>query len=176
MLKIVTAPNPVLNTICTPYSEEDLGSKHLKKFAKQLEKTMYKFDGVGLAAPQVGVTRRIIVVDCTEQSEKHPLILVNPEIVEASNKLETLREGCLSLPGIQVDIERHESVVVSFYDVDGNHLQVSASDLLARCLQHEIDHLNGKTMFESCSVLARVQALQDYEIAKQNGAKPGQVD
>ncbi len=176
MLKVITAPNPVLNTVCGPYAENEFGTSAMRKFAKQLTKTMYKFDGVGLAAPQVGVTKRMIVVDCTDQEPKDPFVLINPEIVEASTSCTPGNEGCLSVPGIQVEISRSDWVRVSYMDIDGNTAEVEAEDLLARCLQHEIDHLNGKTMFESCSPAVRLQALQDYEIAQQKGAKPGEVE
>lgn len=175
MLEVITAPNPVLNTVCQPYTEAELNTSALRKFAKQLTKTMYKFDGVGLAAPQVGITKRMIVVDCTDQDPKDPMVLINPQILQASDKLVSGNEGCLSVPGIQVEIARSEWVRVAYVDLKGNNMEIEADDLLARCLQHEIDHLNGKTMFESCSPVVRLKALQDYEVAKQSGAKPGQV-
>ncbi len=176
MLKIITAPNPLLNTVCDPYAKNEFNTVAMRKFAKQLTKMMYKFEGVGLAAPQVGITKRMIVVDCTDQNPKDPFVLVNPEIVQSSKECSPGGEGCLSLPGIQVEINRHEWVRVSYADLEGNITQVEADGLLARCLQHEIDHLNGKTMFESCSASVRLKALQDYEMAKLNGARPGEVN
>ena len=176
MLKVITAPDPILNTVCAPYGESELGTPSLRKFAKQLTKTMYKFDGVGLAAPQVGITKRIIVVDCTDQKPRDPFVLVNPEIMDSWGNTTHDKEGCLSVPGIQIEIPRTEWVRLSYFDVEGEAFEIETDGLLARCLQHEIDHLNGKTMLESCPPHARLKALQDYEEAKRNGAKPGEVE
>ena len=172
MLKIVTAPDPILNTVCDPCVP---GDKSLKKLARQMEKAMYKNSGVGLAAPQVGVLQRLIVIDCTDQDPKDPTTLVNPEIVETRGEMVRDAEGCLSVPGINVEIERHEWVRVRYFDLDGNECEISGDGLLGRCLQHEIDHLDGKTMLESCGPLERLKALQDYEEAKARGAMPGDV-
>lgn len=172
-MQIVISPNPILRQVCEPC---EVGDKSLKKLAKQMAKTMYKNDGVGLAAPQVGVLKRIIVVDCDIESEtKNPLVLVNPEILEASEELATDDEGCLSCPGISVPITRPASVKVRFFDLDGQEQELEADGLWARCIQHEIDHLDGKTLFESAAPIDRIKALQDYDIALASGAKPGET-
>lgn len=173
MMQVVTAPNPILRQVCEPC---EVGDKGLKKMANEMAKTMYACDGVGLAAPQVGVLKRLIVVDCDVESEKkNPLVLVNPEILETGGEMVTEGEGCLSCPGISVPITRPEFVKVGFYDLDGNECTVEADGLWARCFQHEIDHLDGKTLFESASPIDRIQALQDYEEALASGARPGEV-
>ncbi len=173
-MDIVVAPNPILRQVCEPC---EVGDKGLKKLAKEMAKAMYANNGVGLAAPQVGVLKRLIVVDCDVESEKkNPIVLVNPEIVEQSEESSIEGEGCLSCPGISVPIERSLWVKVSFYDLDGNACTVEADGLWARCFQHEIDHLDGKTLFESAGPVDRLQALQDYETALASGAKPGETD
>ncbi len=172
MLKIIESPDPILNQVCEPCIP---GDKSLKKLAKQMEKAMYANDGVGIAAPQVGVLKRIIVIDVSPEDVRDPLVLVNPEILELSGDPEIEDEGCLSCPGISVPIERQPWARVGFYDLDGERWEVEGDGLLARCLQHEIDHLDGKTLFESASPRERIRALSAYEAAKRAGAKPGQT-
>lgn len=172
-MEIVISPNPILRQVSEPC---EVGDKSLKKLAKQMAKAMYKNDGVGLAAPQVGVLKRIIVVDCDIESEtKNPLVLVNPEVLEASKELATDDEGCLSCPGISVPITRPASVKVRFFDLDGQEQELAADGLWARCIQHEIDHLDGKTLFESAAPIDRIKALQDYDAAMASGARPGET-
>ena len=141
-----------------------------------MAKTMYKNNGCGLAAPQVGVLKRIIVVDCDqEDGEQNPIVMVNPVLVETRGREVVDEEGCLSCPGISVPVRRKEYAVVRYLDLDGEEWMIEGDGLLGRCLQHEIDHLDGKTLFESCDLSARIQALHDYEEAKAAGAKPGET-
>ena len=171
MVSIVLSPDPILNQVCEPC---DLNDKSLKKLAKSMAKAMYKNNGCGLAAPQVGVSKRIIVIDCdVDSEEQNPIVLVNPEIVEYQGEPEVDGEGCLSLPGITVPIARPPWVRVRYYDLDGDLWELEGDGLLGRCLQHEIDHLDGKTMFESCEPAVRIEALKAYELALAAGAKPG---
>lgn len=170
MLKIVTSPDPLLNQVCEPCEP---GDKSLKKLAKQMEKAMYATDGVGIAAPQVGVLKRLIVIDCSPEDVRDPLTLVNPEIIETWGEPEIADEGCLSCPGIQVPIERKPWARVKYYDLKGEQWVIEGDGLLGRCLQHEIDHLNGITLFESASPRERIKALKAYEDARKMGAKPG---
>lgn len=169
MLKIIESPNPLLNQVCEPCEP---GDKSLKRLAKQMAQSMYKSDGVGIAAPQVGVLKRLIVVDCSEDKSEQ-IVLVNPEIIERKGDPETQDEGCLSCPGISIPIERKPWVHVRYYDLKGEQWEIEADGLLGRCLQHEIDHLDGITLFESCKPLVRVRAVAAYEDARKNGAKPG---
>ena len=174
MLNIVTFPDPILRQECEPCEP---GDPSLKRLAKEMAKAMYEYDGVGIAAPQVGVLKRIVVVDCdVESKKKNPMVLVNPVIMETSGDPVTDVEGCLSCPGIGVPIERQPWVRVRYYDVDGELWEIESDGLLGRCLQHEIDHLNGRTLFDSCKPEFRLQALQDYEAAKATCAKPGDVN
>lgn len=171
-LKVVTYPDNTLRQQCEP-CEFPL-DKSLHKLVQKMAKTMYKNNGCGIAAPQVGVTKRLVVIDCDQEDGKqNPIVLVNPEIIETRGKTVEEEEGCLSCPGISVPIRRKEYAVCRYFDLDGNECIIEGDELLGRCLQHETDHLNGKTLFESCDLGARIQALADYEEAKAAGARPG---
>ena len=174
VITIVQSPNPILNAVCEPC---DFGDKSLQKLAKQMIKAMYKNDGCGLAAPQLGVAKRIVVVDCdqSETGEQDPIVLVNPVLVETKGDPVVEGEGCLSCPGISVPIARPPWARVRYFDLDGEEWEIEGDELLGRCLQHELDHLDGITMFERCDPIARIQALRDYELARAAGAKPGET-
>ncbi|MDO4183513.1 MAG: peptide deformylase [Coriobacteriia bacterium] len=170
-MKVVVAPDPGLRTVCEPCV---VGDPSLKKLAKRMAATMYKADGCGLAAPQVGLSKRLIVIDCdVDSEEQNPIALVNPELLELTGDPVEGDEGCLSCPGITVPVARQPWARVRYFDLDGNECEIEGDGLLGRCLQHEIDHLNGITLFEACTPQARLQALQDYAAAKAAGAKPG---
>ncbi len=172
MIDIVQSPNPVLNQVCEPC---DLGDKNLKKLAKQMARAMYKNSGCGLAAPQLGVAKRLVVIDCDEGDEQDPIVLVNPVLVETQGEPVFEGEGCLSCPGISVPIARPPWARVRYFDLEGEEWEIEGDELLGRCLQHELDHLDGITMFERCDPVARIQALRDYELALKAGAKPGET-
>lgn len=172
MLKIVQSPDPLLNQVSEPC---DFGDRSLKKLAKQMERAMYASDGVGIAAPQVGVLKRLIVIDVSPEDVRDPLVLVNPEILKLDGEPETDGEGCLSCPGVTINITRQPWAQVKFYDLDGEEWEIEGDGLLGRCLQHEIDHLNGITLFESASPRERIRALKEYEEARRIGAKPGEI-
>ena len=172
MIKVITSPDPLLNQVCEPCDPKR--DKSLKRLSKQMSHVMYKNNGVGLAAPQVGVLKRIIVIDVDwDDDNKNPLVLINPRIVEKRGEPITDGEGCLSIPGITVPVTRSPWVRVQYEDFDGDLWEIEGDDLLGRCLQHEIDHLDGKTLFESCDAQARLTAVSDYEAAKRAGARPG---
>ena len=180
-MKIVLAPDPVLNTKCEEVQLED---GNIKKLARQMTKALYKFHGVGLAAPQIGELKRIVVIDTeyTEEDEngkraaKNPHVMINPRITNHSEKRVTENEGCLSLPGIQVPIERWEWVEVEAFDENGDEYIYKSDGLFGRCMQHELDHLDGITMFERLDPIMRVKAIEAYQKALAAGAKPGDVD
>lgn len=173
-LNIVQSPNPLLNKVCEPC---DLKDKSLKRLAKQMAKAMYENYGCGLAAPQVGVLKRIIVVDCEwDEDHKNPITLLNPVVVDTWGDDVTDDEGCLSCPGIKVPITRKPWARVHYYDFDGEMWELESDGLLGRCLQHEIDHLDGITLFERAAPRDRIKALAAYEEAKRAGAKPGETD
>ena len=172
-MNIVLSPDPMLRQVCEPCRVED---KSIKKLAKQMAKAMYKNNGCGLAAPQVGVLKRVVVVDCdTASDEKNPIYMINPELVELQGDPIVMGEGCLSCPGITVEIARPPFAKVRFLDLDGEEWTIEGDGLLGRCLQHELDHLDGKTMFEVCDPMTRIEALRAYEVALANGAKPGET-
>ena len=171
---IVTAPDPRLKMVCEPC---EVGDPSLIEIAHTMAETMYANQGCGLAAPQVGLNKRLIVVDCTDpETDPDPIYLVNPEIVELQGEALKEEEGCLSCPGVAVPITRQPFARVRYFDLEGNECEIAGDGLLGRCLQHEIDHLNGITLFESCSVSDRLQALHEYHEALAHGAKPGQTN
>lgn len=130
----------------------------LRAFVDELFETMYAAKGIGLAAPQVGRTERIAVVDVDD----NPLVLINPEIVVREGKQRD-EEGCLSIPDIYGDVDRSMHVVVRALDRDGEPFEVDAESLLARCLQHEIDHLHGRLFIDYLSLVKRRAALAKWE-------------
>jgi peptide deformylase len=116
----------------------------LRKTIREMLQTMYSSDGIGLAAPQVGIHKQLIVIDCElENPAAPPLVLINPEIKNYSQSLCKDQEGCLSIPGIYMDVERPDQVEVSYKDEHGRPKKLKADGLLARAIQHEMDHLNG---------------------------------
>ena len=172
-MDIVVSPDPGLRQVC---EECDLSDKSLKKLAKHMAKAMYDNYGCGLAAPQVGISKRMVVVDCdVDSDERNPLTLVNPVIIETSGEEVVEEEGCLSCPGISAPVKRKPHAVVRFFDLEGEEWVIEGEGLLGRCLQHEVDHLNGITLFESCLPEERIRILQEYEEAKAAGAKPGET-
>ncbi len=173
-MDIVLSPNPVLNEVAEPCEP---GDKKLRKLAKDMAKAMYKANGCGLAAPQVGVLKRLIVVDCDDEDYGNdPLILVNPVIMERRGDPVENQEGCLSLPGISVPIVRQPWVRVRYFDLDGEEWEIESDGLLGRCLQHEIDHLEGITLLESIDPSLKIRAIATYEKALAAGAHPGDMD
>ncbi|MEG1397810.1 MAG: peptide deformylase [Raoultibacter sp.] len=173
-MNVVLSPDPTLRQVCQPC---EVGDKKLKKLAKQMAQVMYKNNGCGLAAPQIGVLKRLVVIDCGDQEEegKNPLYLINPVVVEVRGDKVTEEEGCLSCPGIAVPVARPPWARVAFYDLEGNECSIEGDGLLGRCLQHETDHLEGITLFESCNPIARIEALRAYDAACAAGAKPGET-
>jgi len=176
-MRIVTAPNPILRSKAAPVELHELPK--MRSLAQQMTKLMYKCEGCGLAAPQVGLSKRLIVVD-TDQHEdergrlvKNPHCYVNPVITQAWGEEEQSDEGCLSVPGISIPIKRPSNVVMEALDLDGQPLTVQAQGFAARALQHEVDHLEGVTMFEHLDPITRIQYLKEYEAAVAAGAKPG---
>lgn len=174
---IVLTPDPRLSEMCAPVEKID---DSVRKLAKYMLDVMYDADGCGLAAPQIGKLVRLVVIDVDyvpdDPSSRNPYVLINPKIVTADGDPRLFSEGCLSFPGISVDIERPSHVVVHATDLDGDLLQYEAeNNLLAVCLQHEIDHLNGVTMVDHLPLLKRAKALHDCELAISGGARPGET-
>jgi peptide deformylase len=176
-MHIVVAPDPVLRAKSEPVAPGEI--KRLRSTARQMAKLMYKSQGCGLAAPQVGIGKRLIVVDVTPPDEngkvveKNPTFFINPVIKRLWGEQEVCDEGCLSIPGIQIPIERPSNIEVEALDLDGEPFTVEAEGFYARALQHEIDHLEGTTMFEHLDPIERIQAFEEYKEALRAGAKPG---
>jgi peptide deformylase len=174
VVRIVTSPDPILRKKCEPVELSEL--KKIKATAKQMAKLMYKTNGCGLAAPQIGLSKQLIVIDTNVADDNHeqdPVFYVNPQVKRLWGKTESADEGCLSIPGISIAIERYENIEIVALDLDGEQFTVEACGFEARALQHELDHLDGKTMFEHLDPIARIDALKEYKEAVANGAKPG---
>lgn len=149
---------------------EQVTDEH-RRLIDDMFETMHAAKGIGLAAPQVGRSERIAVVDI--QGGSQPIALVNPEIVESSSEREKSEEGCLSIPDVYGDVERPSRVMVRALDRIGQPFEMEASELLARCFQHEIDHLHGKLFIDYLSVLKRRSALSKW--SKTKDRYPGYV-
>jgi peptide deformylase len=151
LLPILCYPDPKLHTVAKPVLAVDARIKAL--IADMLE-TMYDAKGVGLAATQVDVHERLIVIDVSEGRDV-PLVLINPTLVWTSPELHMNEEGCLSVPGIYDKVQRHDAVKVEALDGEGHKRQIEAAGMLAVCIQHEMDHLMGKVFVEYLSPLKR---------------------
>ena len=162
VLRIYVAPHPVLKKKAAPV--KDGVTPALRKLMDDMLETMYATDGIGLAAPQVGESKRILVLDidqprggdlAPEERRTRPQCFVNPEIVWSSEDLRVYNEGCLSVPGQYADVVRPDKVRVKYIDYDGKDREVEAAGLLATCLQHEMDHLDGVLFIDHISKLKR---------------------
>ena len=146
-------PDPVLRKSALPV--ENITDKTLQLLDDMAE-TMYDAPGIGLAGPQVGVLKRLIVMDCSRDDEKSELWqMINPEVIELSEDNSTLEEGCLSIPGHTAEVSRPDWIKLRFTDIKGKEQQIKAEGLLAACVQHEIDHLNGILFIDHISKLKR---------------------
>ncbi len=135
----------------------------LSGLIEEMKRIFKEEDGAGLAAPQVGVSKRVIVINATEDQV---VALLNPEIIEKSQEKVVGREGCLSLKGVWLDIERHKEIKVKFLNEEGVQLEIDAKELLAVILQHEIDHLEGKLFIDRVGFLRKVKAIFSYFFLK----------
>jgi peptide deformylase len=152
VLQIRKYPDPVLRQKAQPVGDID---EALRRLIQDMAETMYAAPGIGLAAPQVGVPKQVIVVDISTQEQGHPLIaLINPEILEAHGEVES-QEGCLSLPEFTTTLRRAQQVLVRGLSPEGKPLELEATGLLAIALQHEIDHLQGTLILDRASLLSR---------------------
>jgi peptide deformylase len=150
-LPILRYPDPRLHTVARPVAAVDA---RIRQLVDDMLETMYGADGVGLAATQVDVHERVIVMDTSEQHD-HPIVLINPEIVARSAEMRVAEEGCLSVPQIYDKVERHAQVTVRATGRDGEVFEMEADGLAAICVQHEMDHLLGKVFVEYLSSLKR---------------------
>ena len=156
--KIIIEPDNILREKSEPIEKVD---DELKILMDDMLETMYAAPGIGLAAVQVGILKRLIVIDISKNEEgKDPLFLVNPEIIFRSKKTSTYEEGCLSLPGHYAEIERPAECHINYIDYDGKQKNLKADGLLATCIQHEIDHLDGVLFIDYLSKLKKDMILK----------------
>jgi len=153
--KVYQYPNPVLETMCDPVPDEEFNTADLRQLVDDMFETMYEYKGVGLAAPQIGVLKRIAVIDISfgEEPEKR-LEIINPQIVRLEGK-QRGEEGCLCFPGFRENVTRATKGVIRFRDVTGAEHETETTDLLTRAFQHEIDHLDGILFIRHVSALKR---------------------
>ena len=167
ILELVKAPDPRLKLVSQPIADVD---RALRRFLDDMVETMYAENGIGLAAIQVGVPKRIAVIDLDPGGpNSKQLYIINPRIVEASGELSTFHGGCLSVPEVWDDVKRPARLTVEYTDEHGNKQTVSADGLFATCLQHEIDHLNGRLFIDHLSKLKRSIALRKSAKLKRQG-------
>ena len=166
-LAILIAPQAILRQKTRLVRPEDVAG--LRRLLPRMFAAMYRAPGIGLAAPQVGLGLRLAIIDLMENEVPVPLTLVNPEILAASDTLVSREEGCLSLPNQYADVTRPQSVRVRYQDLDGARHEIDAEGLLATCLQHEIDHLDGVLFVDHLSALKRNMLMR--KLAKEQKLK-----
>jgi peptide deformylase len=161
---ILTAPDPRLKAVSKSVDKVDAETRRL---IDDMIESMYAADGIGLAAVQIGVPKRIIVMDLDQKDgKKNPRVFINPKILWASEELATFEEGCLSVPDIWEDVERPAKIRAEHLDRDGKTVMLEAEGLLATCLQHEMDHLEGVLFIDHISRLKRSMALRKLQKAR----------
>jgi peptide deformylase len=157
VLDILLAPDARLSTRCQPVESIDVD---LEALLDDMLETMYAAPGIGLAAPQVGVLKRFFVVDVGKEDAREPMFFINPEVVERSDARSVYEEGCLSLPKQFGDVERAEKITLRYQDRRGEFQELEADGMLARCIQHELDHLDGILFVDHLSALKRRMILR----------------
>ena len=167
---ILIHPDPRLKTVCKPVADI---TDDIRRLADDMLATMYDAPGIGLAAPQVGVLGRMLVMDCVkgEDEAPKPIVLINPEITWSSDERSTCNEGCLSIPEQYADVERPASVKVRWLGVDGKDHEEQFDDLWATCVQHEIDHLDGKLFIDYLSPMKRQMITRKMQKLKREKAR-----
>jgi peptide deformylase len=169
---ILIHPDPRLKKVCDPVREIDEGVREL---ARDMLDTMYHAPGIGLAAPQVGVNARLIVMDCAkredEEAAPQPIALVNPEITWSSEEVREHEEGCLSIPDVYAPVTRPDAVTVRWTDLDGQPQEARMEGIWATCVQHEIDHLNGKLFIDYLGPMRRQMITSRMKKLKRERAR-----
>jgi len=166
LLPILIAPHPMLKLRCRAVAIGDAAA--VRALVPRMFGAMYHAPGIGLAAPQVGMALRIAVIDLAPDDKRAPHVLINPEIVAVSKELATREEGCLSLPNMFAEVMRPAQVKVRYLDLEGVRREIQGDGLLAACLQHEIDHLDGVLFVDHLSALKRNMILR--KLAKEQKA------
>jgi peptide deformylase len=160
---ILIIPDKRLRTVADEIGEID---DEIKTLAKDMLDTMYDAPGIGLAAPQIGVLKRIVVMDLAKEDEKpDPIVMINPEILKFGEETVVTEEGCLSIPELYYEVERPSTVTVKYTDLDGKQVTRDAGDRLAICVQHELDHLDGVLYIDYLSRLKRERVIKKFDKA-----------
>ena len=149
---IIIEPDPILRKKSDAIEKVD---DELRKLMDEMLETMYEAPGIGLAAVQIGILKRLIVIDISKEEKKNPIFLINPEIITKSKNKSVYEEGCLSLPGQFAEIERPAECLIKYLDYQGKQKKLKATGLMATCVQHEIDHLNGVLFIDYLSKLKK---------------------
>ena len=158
--EIIKLPDKRLRLISQPVKHVDAG---IKELIDDMFDTMYEAPGIGLAAIQIGIAKRVVTMDLSKKEDNHePQIFINPEVVWASDKTAKYEEGCLSIPEYYEEVERPAEVKVKYLDRDGKSREMDAKGLLATCLQHEIDHINGVLFIDHLSKLKRDRVIKKF--------------
>jgi len=167
---ILILPDKRLRQVSEPVKKIDAG---IRKLIEDMFETMYDAPGIGLAAIQIGTPTRVVTMDLAKKEEpKSPQVFVNPQIVWASEEKATYEEGCLSIPEYYGDVERPAQVKVKYLDLEGELREIEAQGLLATCLQHEIDHLNGVLFIDHLSKLKRDRVLKKFSKSAKRAGPP----
>jgi peptide deformylase len=160
---LVKLPDPKLRLVSEPIGDV---TDEIRTLAADMLDTMYDAPGIGLAAIQIGVPLRLVVIDLGKtEEERRPVVLVNPEVVQASDETRVHEEGCLSIPEYYEEVERPDRVTVRYRDLDGRDVEADAEGVFATCIQHEIDHLNGVLFIDHLSRLKRQRVIKKFEKA-----------
>ncbi|WP_156850654.1 peptide deformylase [Bartonella refiksaydamii] len=158
---LITLPNPILREVSKPVEHID---STLRKLADDMLNTMYDAQGIGLAAVQIGIPLRMLVIDVSRDDiQKNPLVIINPKILWLSDERNIYKEGCLSIPEYYAEVERPKRLCVRYQDRQGKQTEIEADDLLATCLQHEIDHLNGCLFIDHISKIKRDMVIRKFK-------------
>lgn len=166
-LEIITLPDPKLRLASDPLERVD---DEVRKLADDMLETMYAAPGIGLAAVQVGVLKRLIVLDTAkDNAPPKPLVMINPEIKHLGSETRVYEEGCLSIPEVRVDIERPTQIVIGYIDRDGKPQELKTGGLLATAIQHEVDHLDGKLIVDFMSRLKRDMVIRRFKKQARGG-------
>ena len=161
---ILILPDPRLRAVADPVDKID---EDVKKLARDMLDTMYAAPGIGLAAPQVGEMKRMVVMDLAKEGEDpDPIVMINPEILKFSEETEISEEGCLSIPELYYEVERPAQITVRYTDLDGKVVEREAKERFAVCVQHELDHLDGVLYIDYLSRLKRDRVLKKFEKAE----------
>jgi peptide deformylase len=166
--EILILPDKRLRKVSEPVKKIDAG---IRKLVDDMLETMYDAPGIGLAAIQIGTSKRVVTMDLAKKEEpKNPQVFINPEIVWSSDEKAVYEEGCLSIPEIYSDVERPAQVKVKYLDLEGELHEIEANGLLSTCLQHEVDHLNGILFIDHLSRLKRERIIKKFtKVAKRAG-------